>query len=93
MRIDAYNQIAQLYGVQNSYNAQKNDNAAQSGSDELSISQTAYDYQTAKAAVSESSDVREDRIADLKARIQSGTYSVSPEKLADKLLEKYEAIF
>ena len=94
MRIDAYNQIAQLYGVQTTYNAQvgKNGKAAKS-SDQLSISQSGYSHQAAKNAVAEASDVREDKIARLKAQIQAGTYSVNPEDFANKLLRDYSVIF
>ncbi len=92
MRIDAYNQIAQLYGVQKNYNTQKTSNAASMGSDQLSISQTGYSYQVAKNAVSEASDVREDKVANLKAQIDAGTYSVDPDDFAAKLLEKYNAV-
>ena len=91
MRIDAYNQIAQLYGVQKNYNTQKAKGVASMGSDQLSISQTGLSHQVAKAAVSEASDVREDKVAKLKAQIQAGTYSVNPEDFANKLLEKYNA--
>lgn len=92
MRIDAYNQIAQAYGVQKNYNTQKTNKAASMGSDQLSISQTGYSYQAAKAAVSEASDVREDKVAKLKEQIQNGTYSVNPDDFASKLLEKYNGI-
>ena len=94
MRIDAYNQIAQLYGAQTSYNnSQKRGNAPSMGSDQLSISQAGYNHQVAKTAVSEASDVREDKVAKLKAQIQAGTYSVNPDDFASKLLEKYNAGF
>ena len=93
MRIDAYNQIAQIYGVQKSYNTQKSSKVASMGSDQLSISQAGYSYQVAKTAVSEASDVREDKVAKLKAQIQAGTYSVNPDDFASKLLEKYSAVF
>ena len=92
MRIDAYNQIAQLYGVQKNYNTQKTNKAASMGSDQLSISQAGYSYQVAKSAVSEASDVREDKVAKLKAQIDAGTYSVNPDDFASKLLEKYNAV-
>ena len=91
MRIDAYNQIAQAYGVQKTYNTQKANKPASMGSDQLSISQAGYSYQTAKAAVSGASDVREDKVAQLKAQIQNGTDSVNPDDFASKLLEKYNA--
>ena len=91
MRIDAYNQIAQLYGAQKTYNTQKLNKTASMGSDQLSISQTGYSYQAAKAAVAGASDVREDKVAKLKEQIQNGTYSVNPDDFANKLLEKYNA--
>ena len=93
MRIDAYNQIAQLYGVQKAYNSQKSGNAASMGNDQLSISQAGYNHQVAKAAVAEAPDVREDKIARIKAQIQAGTYSVNPEDFANKLLEGYSPVF
>ena len=93
MRIDAYNQIAQLYGVQKNYNTQKAKGTSAMGSDQLSISQAGYSHQVAKAAVSEASDVREDKVAKLKAQIEAGTYSVNPDDFASKLLEKYNAVF
>ncbi|MGN1157637.1 MAG: flagellar biosynthesis anti-sigma factor FlgM, partial [Agathobacter sp.] len=33
-----------------------------------------------------------DKVAQLKAQIQAGTYSVSPDDFASKLLEKYNNI-
>ena len=50
MRIDAYNQIAQLYGVQQSASTQKTQSVTKLR-DQVSISQTAKDYQIAKNAV------------------------------------------
>lgn len=93
MRIDAYNQISKLYNVQQSVNTSKTQkNKFSMGKDELSISQTARDYQIAKKAVSETSDVREDKIAKLKAKVQAGTYSVDPASFANKLLESYNNV-
>ena len=43
-------------------------------------------------AVAESSDVREDVVAPIKARIQSGTYEVSADSFADKLIQKFEEL-
>lgn len=90
MRIDAYNQIAQLYGVQNTAKVQKSQGVS-AGRDQVSISQTGRDYQIAKSAVSEASDIREDKVAQLKAKVDSGEYQVDPGDFASKLLEKYNA--
>lgn len=88
MRIDAYNQIAQLYGVQSNYKTQKTSSVS-APKDQVSISQVGCDYQVAKSAVSQASDIREDKVAQLKSMIDSGNYSVEPGDFASKLLEKY----
>lgn len=88
MRIDAYNQVAQLYGVQSKYKTQKTSSAS-APTDQVSISQAGRDYQVAKSAVSQASDIREDKVAQIKSKIDSGNYSVEPGDFASKLLEKY----
>ncbi len=91
MRIDAYNQIAQLYGVNKSTAAQKSSQAA-STRDEFTLSSVGRDLQIAKTAVAEASDIREDKVALLKNKIDSGEYSVSADDFASKLLEKYNSL-
>lgn len=91
MRIDAYNQIAQLYGVNKTTAAQKNSKSA-STRDEFTISSAGKDLQIAKTAVAQASDIREDKVALLKNKIDSGEYSVSPDDFAVKLLEKYNSL-
>lgn len=89
MRVEAYNQIAQIY---NSAKTSKVKGAQVSGKrDEVQISQAGRDYQVAKQAVAESSDIREDKVAQLKAEIESGNYKVEAGDFAAKLIEKYNA--
>ncbi len=88
MRIEAYNQIQQVYQSQKVNRAQKAQKAY--SSDQLQISSFGKDIQTAKAAIAGSADIREDVTAPIKAKIQSGTYEVSAESFAEKLLKKYE---
>lgn len=88
MRIEAYTQVHQLYKTANTKKNQKASSA--SFSDQLQISSVGKDFQTAKAAVANSPDIREEITAPLKASIQAGTYQVSGESFAQKLLEKYE---
>jgi negative regulator of flagellin synthesis FlgM len=90
MRIDAYNQIAQAYSVQSTRGIQKT-HSVSGPRDQVSISQTGRDYQVAKAAVSSASDVREDKVAELKSQIDAGTYAVDTGDFASKLLEKYNS--
>lgn len=90
MRIEAYTQ------VQNLYDAKKTKKAIAAGnvnsSDKLQISSLGKDIQWAKQAVAESSDIREDVVAPIRAKIQSGTYEVSTESFADKLIQKFEEL-
>ncbi len=84
MRIDAVNRVSQLYQANSTKKvAQKKDAEKY---DSVQISQTGRDYQIAQAAVAMVPDVRADRVSEIKRRIQSGTYNVSMEMLADKLL-------
>ena len=90
MRIEAYTQVQQLYNTKKTSKAQTAQNI--SASDKIQISSIGKDFQTAKAAVDASGDIREDLVAPIKVAIQSGTYSVSGESFAEKLLQQYEEI-
>ena len=90
MRIEAYTQVQQVYNTTTTPKSFKI-NAA-SVRDAVQISQMGKDIQNAKQAVASTPDVREEIVAPLKASIQEGTYSVSNESFANKLLEKYEAM-
>lgn len=88
MRIDAYNQISQVYNVQKQVKAQSVQKSGYA-SDQLSISQTGRDYQVAKKAVAEASDIREDKVSRLKSMVDSGNYQVEANDFASKLLARY----
>jgi negative regulator of flagellin synthesis FlgM len=91
MRIEAYNQVAQVYKSTQSTTKQ-NVNSVSAGRDEVQISAFGHDYQIAKQAVAEASDIREDRVAQLKASVNSGNYNVNIDDFANRLLEKYNAL-
>ena len=84
MRIDAYNQIAQVYKTTSAAKLQKTENARH-GRDEVQISSFGRDYQIAKQAVTEAADIREDKVAELKAKVNSGNYFVDTADFAKKL--------
>ena len=88
MRIEAYSQVQQLYLTKKVNKNQQSGSV--SFSDRVQISSLGKDFQTAKAAVAESSDIREELTASIKARIQDGTYQVDNAAFAEKLLQKYE---
>lgn len=89
MRIEAYNQVNQIYQAQKINKPDKT--AKTSRSDQVQISGLGKDLQTLKAAVKESPDIREDLVASIKSRINDGSYEVSGDDFASKLLEKYNA--
>lgn len=88
MRIDAMNQVSQIY--QANRTKKVNNTNAMSFADTLELSQAGKDLQVAKAAVKAAPEVREDRIAEIKAAMESGTWSVSNNDLAEKLLGSFD---
>lgn len=88
MRIEAYNQVQQLYRSQRVSKSQQT--AKVSYTDQVQISSFGKDIQTAKAAVKASPDVRTELTAPLKEKVQNGTYSVDTSSFAEKLIQKYE---
>ena len=93
MRIDAYNQIQQIYGSTSIKKTEEKKSASSSFKDQLLLSATAKDAQIAKQALASTPDVREEVIAPLKEQIDNGTYEVDTEDFAGKLLEKYNGLF
>lgn len=91
MRIDAYNAVSQIYQA-NAAAGVKKANSVKSFSDRLEFSQTAKSYQTAKAAVSDAPDVRQDKIAQIKEQMSAGRYNISAEAVADKILSNMDTI-
>lgn len=88
MRIEAYNQVQQVYQTKRTGKTQKS--ASVSRTDRLQISSFGKDIQTAKAAVASAPDIREELTAPIREKIQDGTYEVSNESFAEKLMKKYE---
>ncbi|MDR2889603.1 MAG: flagellar biosynthesis anti-sigma factor FlgM [Lachnospiraceae bacterium] len=87
MRIEAYNQVQQAYKT--TYTGKTESVSNVSRADKVQISGIGKDITVAKQAVKNTPDVREDLVASIKERIKNGTYEVSAESFADKMLEKY----
>lgn len=92
MRIEAYNQVAQIYQTTSAKNTQATTGTTKSARDQISISSTGRDYQIAKQGVAEATDIREDLVADVKDKMKAGTYEVSTDDFADKLLSQFGSI-
>lgn len=88
MRISSMMQVSQIYNANATKSTTKTTSAGKK--DQLELSALGKDYQIAKAAVSAASDVREDRVAAIKASMADGSYQVSADDFANKLLEAYK---
>lgn len=88
MRIEAYNQVHQLY--QTGKVNKTRQAGGTSRTDQLQFSTLGKDIRAAQAAVAGAPDIREDMTASIKAQIQNGTYNVDNSAFAEKLLQKYE---
>lgn len=87
MRVDAYNKISQVY--QTNVTKKTTKTAGSSATDQVQISRIGKDYQVAKKAVNDAPDVREDKVNEIKERMKSGTYNVSAEEIANKIVDRY----
>ncbi|MDD6208109.1 MAG: flagellar biosynthesis anti-sigma factor FlgM [Clostridiales bacterium] len=89
MRIDAYNRVNQVYQASKLSKTTKSGKPVSTGNDQFEISQFGRELNVAKEAVKNAPDVREEKIADIKARMQNGTYQVSTQQIADKLVDAF----
>ncbi len=87
MRIEAYNQIGQVYAPKKTYGTQKTNSIGRM--DQVQISSLGKDIQTLKQAVAGAPDVRTELTEPLKAKINSGNYEVSTDDFASKLMAAY----
>lgn len=55
--------------------------------DELSLSNTAKDYQVAMNAIRNIPDIRKEKVEAIKEQIKSGTYVIDSGKIAEKILD------
>ena len=85
MRIDAYNQVSQLYQASRPQKvAKKSETTVR---DQFTVSSKGKDYQTAKKAAAP--DIREEKVAALKEQIAFGSYNVSAQEIADSVVSKF----
>ena len=86
MRIEAYNQVHQLYQTKKVNKVREMSGAAQT--DQLQFSDLGREIRAAQAAIAGAPDIREDLVAPIKAKVQNGTYQVDTTSFARKLMQK-----
>ena len=87
MRINSFDKVSQLYKTNSSSKVQKSN--VHGASDQVQISQTGKDFQVAKAAVKNSSDIRTDKVNAIKKQMEQGTYQISNKEVADKVVDRF----
>jgi negative regulator of flagellin synthesis FlgM len=85
MRINGINNVNNVYKKNKVKNAYGTSNISK-GKDTFAISELAKEVQVAKKAVDKVSDIRENKVNDIKAKIEAGTYNISASDIADKIL-------
>ncbi len=84
MKISGISEIYKTYEAKPAVSGKKVKSGGKK--DNLNVSNQAREFQLAFKAVSSAPSVREDKVDDIKARIDSGSYSISAEAVADKIL-------
>lgn len=84
MRIDSVNRIYNAYTAQMAAGAKGAEKVK--GKDEVDLSTQAKDFTSVKRMLSDIPEVREDKVQDIKKRIENGTYNVSSKDVASKIL-------
>lgn len=88
MRIDAYNAVNAVYN--STKPVKKVNSEKKAGKDDtLEISQFGKELHVAKKAISETEDIRIDKVEAIKKQMQEGTYYISDEALAEKILDNF----
>lgn len=88
MRIqnNSVNKILNIYN-----NASKVDQTKKTGkekkSDQLNISNRAREFQVAMEQIKNQPDIRAEKVAAIKKQVESGTYKVDAQKIADKMMQ------
>lgn len=90
MRINPYIQVQQVYNPKKPGGMKKTEGAGRM--DDVNISSIGKDIQTAKQAVAAAPDVRAELVEPIRAAVKNGTYDVSGESFADKLLRAVGAV-
>lgn len=86
MKINGVNNVQ---SVMKAYGANKTEKVQKISlkEDKIEISQTGKDFQIAMEAFKNLPEVREEKINELRSQIESGTYTVDKDKLANSIIK------
>jgi negative regulator of flagellin synthesis FlgM len=86
--IDAYNTTQVQLRPKTESNEGKVSGQQGLKADTVFISDTAKRIQDAQNQLQSIPDVRADKVAELKSRIENGTYEIKPDRIADKMIRE-----
>ena len=86
MRIDGLPQVTGIYTNDKKVSRVENLNNVENVKDNVKISEVGKDYAIAQKALKDIPDVRQDRIEEVKAKIEKGEENVKGEDIATKIL-------
>ena len=87
IQVDAY--VNQVHDKNKAGPAEEKAENTAAKTDTVVISDAAKRIQEARAQLDEIPDVRENKVAELRDKIQNGTYEINAEKTAEKLLKEH----
>lgn len=90
MKVTGVNQIMSAYHAQTSPAKKTEKSNATQGTDTFSLSPAAKDIQVARQALAQVPDIRQDKVDQIKAQLESGTYHVTGKEVAEKLFQRRE---
>lgn len=87
MRIESLGKLGQIYQANNI--AATNKTRKTSFRDQLEISQMGRDLQVAKQAVASTPEIREDKINEIKSRMEAKNYKINLQDVASKVVDSF----
>ncbi len=88
MRVEAYTQVQQLYNANKTKKSK--DVETVKPKDRFEISEKGKEMQLATNAVAAAPDIRSELVDPIKTSMKNGTYEVSGDSFAERLIQKYE---
>lgn len=84
------NGVSNIQKVMNAYKTNKaqNTNKVSLKEDKIEISQKGKNYQLAMDSLKNVEDIRQDKVNDIKIRIENGTYTIDKHKLAKSMIQE-----
>lgn len=87
MKINPINRLNDVYKVAN--NKQNINKVTKKEVDTFSISEAGKDISVARKALQNTEEIRTEKVDVIKDKINTGTYNVSGEQIAEKIVNKY----